>query len=645
MATNNIPVLLLSATCRPVAVSAITSSLMLQPSDIQMIDGELTRPEIRLIRVTMKSTLSSCDDLLRLFAPYTVTSARETVPMIIYSGTRNRTFQVMKVVNEARNTPHHEYDPNDQFIRRYHSVNSDEDKARVMDDFGGGKVPVISATMALGLGQNLKRVRCVVHMGRGDPSAIGQMVGRCGRDGNVGLGLLFMEPTRKNGRNSVAEFTPGLEQNDDMRMDALAVTSVCLRIALNLDNKCGYIPLDPNDPNVLQEQAREDRLGFQKCKCSCCAPQEAECLMNVIQQTTVGNFDSILNDPWSVPKDPRIVTMKRKLRSHIPKGTCCYPKDVAEDLVQHLLASFEVFYVDVLGPRPEFLPSVFFGIDEARAIVATIDQICAGDLLNQTLLERVIGGQSFKGQIESHSSAIMTWMNGELYKLHLHNITQLDMFIEAEGIRVRQAMADELSGLQEVAAARRHADLELKRLKKSEAKSQAAEARAAARLSKAADLAVEKARLLSEKAADKARREEEKLARLKSEAQTRAAEKATIKAQRAAENSNKAETKGGKKQRKPQDWASKKAARQLQLVRNLAARKTACLDTSKCVDEMSQEDDITMDNGIAGGINDGNAKGQEYNQVQQLFQPPVVFPGVDEDRSAGRAGRVAKPYM
>ncbi|KAA1078186.1 ATP-dependent DNA helicase sgs1 [Puccinia graminis f. sp. tritici] len=159
MATNNVPLLLLSATCRPEAVAAITSSLMLQPSELAMVDGELTRPEIRFIRVKMESTLSSCDDLLRIFAPHTTTPASKAVPMIIYSGTRNRTFQVMKVVNEARDTKKHEYDPQDPFIRRYHAVTGDEDKERTITDFGADKVPVISATMALGLGQNLKRVR------------------------------------------------------------------------------------------------------------------------------------------------------------------------------------------------------------------------------------------------------------------------------------------------------------------------------------------------------------------------------------------------------------------------------------------------------------------------------------------------------
>ncbi|EFP85425.2 uncharacterized protein PGTG_11781 [Puccinia graminis f. sp. tritici CRL 75-36-700-3] len=576
MATNNIPVLLLSATCRPVAVSAITRSLMLQPSDINMIDGELTRPEIRLIRISMGSTLSSCDDLLPIFAPFSVTSAADSVPMIIYSGTRNRTFQVMKVVNEARATPYHQYDPNNRFIRRYHSVTSDDDKARTMEDFGAGKVPVISATMALGLGQNLKRVRCVIHMGRGDPAAIGQMVGRCGRDGNVGLGLLFMEPTRKNGRNAASDFDMELEQDDDSRMDALAVTNVCLRIALNLDNKLGYIPLDLGDPKVVQERKREEGLGFAKCKCSNCAPEEARVLVNVMQQLTVANFDSVMNDPSSITKDPNIVTMTRKRRKNRPKGTCNYPKHVAEDLVNHLIHSFDEFYFAYLGPRAEFPPSVFFGRTQALAIVDSIDQIHSNGANNLTLLETVIGGQTFSGQIDALGMAMIIWTNGEYYQLHLRNISELDRFIEAEGVRVREEMAAELLGLQVAVATRRQADKEAKMLQKAQAKEVAAAARTAARMLRASDEAVERARLHSEKAAYKASKEEEKLARLKVEADARAALKAATKAQkdaeRAAEKAHRLGLKVPKMKKSPLGRANFKLARQAQMAQNRAGR-------------------------------------------------------------------------
>jgi superfamily II DNA helicase RecQ len=74
----------------------------------------------------------------------------------------------------------------------------------------------------------------VVHMGRGDPANISQMIGRCGRDRQPGLAILFVEKNRKHGKNLVEQF-PSKPVNKD-RMDALAVTPVCLRIAFSLDN-------------------------------------------------------------------------------------------------------------------------------------------------------------------------------------------------------------------------------------------------------------------------------------------------------------------------------------------------------------------------------------------------------------------------
>jgi superfamily II DNA helicase RecQ len=114
-----------------------------------------------------------------------------------------------------------------------------------MEDFGAGNFPVILATMALGLGQNLKRVQCVIHMGRADPASIVQMVGRCGCNGKTGPGILFMEPTRKTGFNNLDDFKEGVVQTNDVRMDALAVTNLCLRVALTVDNKLVAIEISP----------------------------------------------------------------------------------------------------------------------------------------------------------------------------------------------------------------------------------------------------------------------------------------------------------------------------------------------------------------------------------------------------------------
>jgi superfamily II DNA helicase RecQ len=141
------------------------------------VNGELTRPEIRLIQILMVATLKSCDNLLRLYASSSKVDAKKSVPTIIYSGTQNATMQVMKVVNEARHTRWHEYNAHDMFICRYHSCTGKEDQVANMEDYTNNEFPIMLATMALGLGQNLKQVRCVVHMRCGDPSAIVQMVG------------------------------------------------------------------------------------------------------------------------------------------------------------------------------------------------------------------------------------------------------------------------------------------------------------------------------------------------------------------------------------------------------------------------------------------------------------------------------------
>ncbi|OAV85651.1 hypothetical protein PTTG_30366, partial [Puccinia triticina 1-1 BBBD Race 1] len=236
LSRNDKPILLLSATCRPIAVEAIKKSLKLEDSNVDIIRGELTRPEIRIIRVPMEHSMISCHDLVKVFPSANDVTNEELVPSLVYSGSRNRTLTALDVISMARETPSESSNPKSGCARRYHSCTGDQDKLDCVEDFSTGKFPIVSCTMALGLGQNWKRVRMVVHMGRGDPASIVQMVGRCGRDGRPGLAILFVEKFRRNGKNSVADFKEGTTQSDDDRMDALAITPVCLRIAFSIDN-------------------------------------------------------------------------------------------------------------------------------------------------------------------------------------------------------------------------------------------------------------------------------------------------------------------------------------------------------------------------------------------------------------------------
>ncbi|KAA1073661.1 ATP-dependent DNA helicase sgs1 [Puccinia graminis f. sp. tritici] len=237
MATENKPVLLLLATCRPIAITEILKSLKIPEDNIHFSHAELTRPELQILQFPMESSLKSASDLMNMFGNKKEVNSEDIVPTLIYSGTRNATFQVMKVVNSAHGTAGEEYNPDSALIRRYHAGTGDMDKDDTILGYERGDFPCISYTMALGLGQNWKRVRRVIHMGRGDPSCINQMIGRCGRDGKPGLAILFVEQKCKFGLNTPEAIKKADKHKNDTRMDALAITPVCLRIAFSIDNK------------------------------------------------------------------------------------------------------------------------------------------------------------------------------------------------------------------------------------------------------------------------------------------------------------------------------------------------------------------------------------------------------------------------
>ena len=183
----------------------------------------------------MKHSLASCQDILPLYSAEGEIPSNNIVHTLIYSGTRHWTLKVLEVLDRACGTGGETLAPESKFTRRYHACTGELDKKDVISDFMLDKFSVISSTLALGMGQNWKSVRQVIHLGRGDPSLISQMIGRAGHDGKPSLAILFMEPTRKGGKNSTGAFSPGLVYDDEDRMDALALTPVCLRVALAVD--------------------------------------------------------------------------------------------------------------------------------------------------------------------------------------------------------------------------------------------------------------------------------------------------------------------------------------------------------------------------------------------------------------------------
>ncbi|PLW53540.1 hypothetical protein PCANC_07248 [Puccinia coronata f. sp. avenae] len=368
---NNKPILLLSATCRPVAVAAISQSLKLDEDSLDILRGKLTRPEIRIIRVTMAKSLASSLDIIKVFPSEKDVENTDLVPSLVYSGSRNRTMTVLDVMNRAQQTsgPHR---PKYTCARQFHSCTGDLDKVDCIEDFANEKFPIISCTMALGMGQNWKRVRMVVHMGRGDPANIAQMIGQCGHNGRPGLAVLFVEKTRRKGKNSVKQLVSGPEQTNEDRMDALAITPVCLRVAFSLDNLLGYVPISCDDPSYIKEREREITAGFPPT-----------------------NFDDIMANKFTQTFDVDLKSKYPAQRSSQRKRKFTETKTAELDTYQQILLSdLKEYYNSLDVSAGELDMDDLFGPDEAKNLTINYSQIeSLGDV------RELIGGECFAGQL------------------------------------------------------------------------------------------------------------------------------------------------------------------------------------------------------------------------------------------------------
>lgn len=77
----------------------------------------------------------------------------------------------------------------------------------------------------------------MIVLGRGDPAAIFQMLGRTGRDGKPGLGFILVDRPRALTQNRKMSITDVNDCcSDYRRIKDFAETTVCVRIAMAVDN-------------------------------------------------------------------------------------------------------------------------------------------------------------------------------------------------------------------------------------------------------------------------------------------------------------------------------------------------------------------------------------------------------------------------
>ena len=192
-------VLACTATATPVVRDEILSRLKLAPNTPQIVRG-FARPNLALCvrdTQTAKERNALVDEMLHkaLGRPG---AKRGTA--IIYAATRKSTEeQEGRLVRLGWR------------VKPYHAGLSPDCRAAALDSFMQGRLDIVVATNAFGMGIDRSDVRAVLHLAPpGSIEAYYQEVGRAGRDGAPAWGLLFTSPNDMPLRRSLLERgTPG----------------------------------------------------------------------------------------------------------------------------------------------------------------------------------------------------------------------------------------------------------------------------------------------------------------------------------------------------------------------------------------------------------------------------------------------------
>lgn len=168
----------LTATATPGVQNDIIEKLDLPKETKRIITG-FNRPNLSLeVRKTtgITSKLSALDELIR---------SPKQCAIIVYTGTRRDAEEVAEFAREVSQVK----------AGHYHAGLTNEKRSEIQEKFVSGRLNLIVATNAFGMGIDRPDVRMVIHYSMpGSLEAYYQEAGRAGRDGILARAVLFYDP-------------------------------------------------------------------------------------------------------------------------------------------------------------------------------------------------------------------------------------------------------------------------------------------------------------------------------------------------------------------------------------------------------------------------------------------------------------------
>ncbi|MCB9673731.1 MAG: ATP-dependent DNA helicase RecQ [Alphaproteobacteria bacterium] len=176
-ALGDVPTIALTATATPEVQRDIVQTLRIEQGEVFIRGFDRENLVLEVVAVDGKQ---GKDGLLADFV--------NPGPSIVYAATRKNVERATRALRESG-------------IRAgmYHAGLAPPERTRVQDDFMSGRVPVVVATNAFGMGIDKRDIRNIVHYDMpGTVEAYYQEIGRAGRDGRMSRAVLLHHPTDRS---------------------------------------------------------------------------------------------------------------------------------------------------------------------------------------------------------------------------------------------------------------------------------------------------------------------------------------------------------------------------------------------------------------------------------------------------------------